>query len=116
MIEERTRINERYIEHRDGFHPMTSDCVFYDSLRRREPCITLVEGATPPLFSDMGHDDMENFFKEYIVAEQGFKQPTVSKIWKRTLLAISDWIATNGVPVMIALFVIGSVAYSLVGG
>jgi hypothetical protein len=92
---------------------MTNDCVFQDSERRRDNSILLVEGVTPPFGSGMGHEDIENYFREYIVAEQGFKQPTVSKIWKRTFMAITDWITTNGLYLGIIILILGSIAATL---
>jgi hypothetical protein len=106
MIEQKTVINERYIEMRDGFHPMTNDCVFQDSARRKDNSIIIAEQCTIPLFSEMGDAEMSTLFREYVVAESKFKQPTVSKMWTRTLIALWNWIRVYGVPFAVALFVI----------
>lgn len=113
MIEEKTRINERYIEERDGLHPMTNDCVFQDGQRRKDNSILIAEGVTTPIFSKLGHQDMENFFREYVVAESKFKQPTISKIWKRTFLAISDWIMSYGIYLGVVVLILGSIVATL---
>lgn len=116
MIEQKTTINERYIEMRDGFHPMTNDCVFQDSQRRRDNSILIAEQCTIPLMSKTGDPEMETLIREYIVAESKFKQPTVSKMWARTFRAIGAWLAAYGIPLCIGLFVIGVVANALLQG
>jgi hypothetical protein len=116
MIEQKTVINERYIEMRDGFHPMTNDCVFQDSQRRRDNSIIIAEQCTIPLMSKTGDPEMETLIREYIVAESKFKQPTVSKMWGRSLRALGAWIAAYGIPLGIALLVIGVIVDSLLKG
>ena len=116
MLEQRTVINERYIEMRDGFHPMTNDCVFQDSARRKDNSILIAEQCTIPLMSKMGDPEMATLFREYIVAESKFKQPTVSKMWARTLIALWNWIKVNGIPLLIGLFIIYIVGNALLAG
>jgi hypothetical protein len=116
MVEQKTVINERYIEMRDGFHPMTNDCVFQDSRRRKDNSILIPEQCTVPLFSEMGDAEMATLFREYVVAESKYKQPTVSKMWIRSLVALWDWIRGHGVALMIGLFIIYIVGNALLQG
>lgn len=94
-LTENWKVNSRILEEPDGYHPVTNDSVWQDSKRLRPPRMIIIQGVTPPFGAIMAHEDMKAILKEKIIAEHGFKHPSVSKIWVRWISNIIDWVITR---------------------
>ena len=113
---ERSNVNARYIEMRDGYHPITNDSVWQDNLRRRQPIMAIFEGVLGPLGSDMSVEDVKGILREVQIIKRSHKSQSISKMWARALQRIFQFILTAGVPTAIIIFAIIIIAQALLEG
>ena len=100
---ERSNVNARYIEMRDGYHPITNDSVWQDSKRLRAPIMFIPEGVLGPLGSDMAERDVRGMLLEVEIIKRSHRNPSISKMWIRKLAALFDWIFKRGSIIMLML-------------
>jgi len=103
---EKSNIDARYIEMRDGYHPITNDSVWQDDTRMRPPILAIFEGVTPPLGADMTDEDLETLLKEIELIKLGFKKPSVSKMFWRALVAFGQWFKSYAIPIGVGLTIV----------
>ena len=115
-IIEKSAINARYIEMRDGDHPITNDSVWQDNKRRRQPIMVVFEGCLSPLGADMTEEDVISLLTEIELIKLGFKKPTVSKMWGRALARLFGQITKVGLSGLIFLFIAYFVIMSMIEG
>jgi hypothetical protein len=106
----------RFVEEPDGYHPVTNDSVWQHDSRRYPARMVLVQGVTPPFGAKMAHEDMKNMLNEKLLAEHGFRKQVVSKMFWRMLSNAADWLIKYGIMLAIVALVVGTVAYSFIGG
>ena len=113
---ERSNVDARYIEMRDGYHPISNDSVWQDDKRRRQPIMAIFEGILGPLGSDMGVEDVRGLLREAQIIKRSHKSQSISKMWARALQRILKFILTMGLPTAIILFAIVIIAQALMEG
>ena len=116
MSIEKTRLNARYIEMLDGYHPITNDSVWQDDKRMRQPTMIIVEGCLGPIGADMTENDVSAMLKEVEIIKRSHKPQSISKMWMRMLRRLFDFIFTRGFPVLILVFVGYVLVSSFSGG
>ena len=115
MKVEKTRLNARYIEMPDGYHPITNDSVWQDDKRMRQPLMVIVEGVLGPMGADMTETDVSGMLKEVEIVKRSHKPQHISRMWMRRIQQFFDFIASRGLPTLILIF-IGYVLYSAFAG
>jgi hypothetical protein len=106
---ENWRPRARMIEEPDGYHPATNDSIWQHDSRRFHPRTVIIQGVTPALGAHMAHEDMGNMLTEKLLAEHGFRKPSISKIWQRNLA----WLFGALSKYAVVLFVAGIVVFAL---
>ena len=116
MRVEKTKLNARYIEMPDGYHPITNDSVWQDDKRMRQPTLILVEGCLGPIGADMTEGDVSSMLKEVEIIKRSHKPQHISKMWMRALQRFFDFLVAKGFPVLILVFVAYVLFMSVQGG
>ena len=110
---EKTRLSARYLEMRDGDHPITNDSVWQDDKRIRQPILVIHEGCLGPFGADMTEEDIISIMTEIELIKLSYKHPSVSKMWMRGMGRMFEWFWSRGVMLlifgMIAYFVLQSI-------
>ena len=115
-IIDRSTVGSRYLEMRDGYHPVTNDSMWQDDKRMRPPMICIFEGVTPALGASMAHEDIKVLFTEMTAIRRCHKQPSVSKMWLRALANMFRSILKVGLPTIIFIFIAYFVIMSMIQG
>ena len=112
-IIEKTRLSARYLEMRDGDHPLTNDSVWQDDKRTRQPILVIHEGCLGPFGADMTEEDIISIMTEIELIKLSYKKPSVSKMWTRAIARMFEWIVSKGLMIliiaMIGYFVLQSI-------
>lgn len=104
---EKAPVNGRYIEMRDGYHPLTNDSYWQDEKRRSAPMLVMWENVLGPLGSNMAETDVKALLTEAVIITRMHKKHQVNKAWMRWLYRIGEWIRSYG----IMLLIFGMIAY-----
>lgn len=115
MRVEKTKLNARYIEMPDGYHPITNDGVWQDDRRKGPPMMVIVEGVLGPIGADMTETDVSGMLTEVEIVKRSHKPQHISRMWMRALQRFFDFVGSRGIPTLIVIF-IGYVLYSAFSG
>ena len=107
---EKTPLNARFIEMRDGYHPISNDSVWQDSARREDGIMCIFEGILGPYGSDMTEEDVAGILTEAEFIMRAHKRQSISRMWLRQLSALFNWVISYGM----MLFVIGLSGYFII--
>lgn len=115
-IVEKSNINARYIELRDGDHPITNDGVWQDDKRTRQPIMVVFEGCLAPLGADMTEEDVRSIMTEIELIKMAMKRASVSKMWTRALARMFEAVFKYGLPALILIFVGYNIIQAMLAG
>lgn len=104
---EKAPVNGRYIEMRDGYHPLTNDSYWQDEKRESQAQLVIFENVLGPLGSEMAEQDVKALLTEAVIITRMHKKMQVNKAWMRLLARFFEWIRRYG----IWLFVISFAGY-----
>jgi hypothetical protein len=113
---EKANVNARYIEMRDGYHPITNDSVWQDSKRLKPPVMAIFEGVLGPLGSDMSVQDVKGILLEVQIIKRSHKTQSISKMWMRALARVFEFVYTRGIPIGIIIFALYFVGSAMLKG
>ena len=104
-IIEKARVSSRFIEMRDGYHPLTNDSVWQHDKRRQQPILVIFDGCLGPLGADMTEEDLKTILTEIEMIKLSFKKPTVSKLWARWFQMIFRGVFKYGIMLLIFMMI-----------
>jgi len=105
-VVEKAKINARYLELPDGYHPITNDSIWQDSKRMRDPVLPVFEGVLGPIGSDMVEEDVKGILTEVEIIKKSHKNPQISKMWMRLLQRLGGWFFKYGIMMFIFIMII----------
>lgn len=115
---EKARVNTRFLELPDGYHPLTNDSVWQDDKRRQQPILVVFDGCLGPLGADMTEEDIKTLLTEIEMIKLAFKKPTISRMWMRWLSKMFSAMLKYGVTTIVFImmaYYIGIAMYQGVG-
>jgi hypothetical protein len=116
VVHENSNVNARFIEMRDGYHPITNDSIWQDTRRLRPPILAMFEGVLGPQGSSMAEQDVKGLLLEVEIIKRAHRKPSISKMWLRALMRIVEWIYSKGILLFITLFAGYFILQAMIGG
>jgi len=82
---------EVMFETADGYHPVTNDSIWQDAKRIKDPIMVIVQGVRGPYGATMEEGDVSRVLFDMELRERSFKPQSVSRMWWRSLVRLSEW-------------------------
>ena len=117
IFAEKAPVNGRYIEMRDGYHPLTNDSYWQDEKREAPPVLLLFENVLGAHGSEMAEQDVKTLLTESVIITRMHKKHQVNRRWMRLVARFMDWLKTYGLYFFIMIVVVYIVSDAVfVGG